>query len=140
MITAEVAAIRGTLQEKKRHLPLSREIPGLLSQVSEVANFLGVEILSFRLRPAVTKDFYKEIPISLTVYGDYYRTVGFFDSLQSLLRLLDVSNFRMDMKDVQEVVRGEDGEMLLENVPRLQTTVEAITFAYIEGSEFSPAN
>ncbi len=43
-------------------------------------------------------------------------------------------------EDVQEVVRGEDGEMLLENVPRLQTTVEAITFAYIEGSEFSPAN
>ena len=30
VITAEVAAIRGTLEEKKRHLPLSREIPELL--------------------------------------------------------------------------------------------------------------
>ena len=56
------------------------------------------------------------------------------------MRLLNVSNFRMEMKDVQEVVRGDDGEMLLEGVPRVQTTVEASTFAYIEGSEVSPVN
>ncbi len=139
-ITAEVATMRGTLEEKKRHLPLAKEIPDLLSQVSDVGNFLGIEILSFKLNPVVSKDFYKEIPMSMTVYGDYYRTVGFFDSLQSLLRLLNVSNFRMEMRDVQEVVKGEDGEMLLEGVPRVQTTVEASTFAYIEGSEVSPVN
>lgn len=139
-IIAEVAAIKGTLHEKKRHLLLSREIPELLSQVSEVANFLGIEILNFRLQPTVTKDFYKEIPMSMTVYGDYYRTVGFFDSLQSLLRLLDVSNFQMDIEDVQEVVRSDEGEMFLENVPRVQTTFQANTFAYIEGSEINPVN
>lgn len=139
-ITAEVAAIKGTLHEKKRHLLLSREIPELLSQVSEVANFLGVEILNFRLSPTVSKDFYKEIPMSMTVYGDYYRTVGFFDSLQNLLRLLNVSHFQMDMEDVQEVVRSDEGIMLLENVARVQTTFQANTFVYIEGSEVSPAN
>lgn len=139
-IIAEVAAIKGTLHEKKRHLLLSREIPELLSQVSEVANFLGIEILNFRLQPTVTKDFYKEIPMSMTVYGDYYRTVGFFDSLQSLLRLLDVSNFQMDIEDVQEVVRSDEGEMFLENVSRVQTTFQANTFAYIEGSEINPVN
>ena len=139
-IIAEVATMRGTLEEKKRHLPLAKEIPDLLSQVSDVGNFLGIEILRFKLNPAVSKDFYKEIPMSLTVYGDYYRTVGFFDSLQSLLRLLNISNFSMVMRDVQEVVKGDDGEMLLEGVPRVQTTVEANSFAYIEGSENSPVN
>ncbi len=135
MITKQVAALYGTLGEKKRQLPLAEEIPLLIHKISNIGDFLGVDIVSFNMKPAQDEDFYKSIPVSVTIVGNYHQTAGFFDSLQNLLRVVKVKTFKMDMQPAVKIVIDEDGEKKQERVKALQTKITANTFAYIEGSE-----
>jgi len=134
-ITKQVAALFGTLGEKKRQLPLAEEIPLLIHKIADIGDFLGVDIISFKLHPATSSDFYKSIPMSVTISGSYYKTAGFFDSLQNLLRVVNVKSFQMNMRPTTELVINEDGEKEQKSVSTLQTIITADTFAYIEGSE-----
>jgi Tfp pilus assembly protein PilO len=134
-ITKQVAALFGTLGEKKRQLPLAEEIPLLIHKIADIGDFLGVDVVSFKLEPAISSDFYKSIPVSVTINGSYYKTAGFFDSLQSLLRVVNVKSFEMNMRPAIQLVVNEDGEKEQESVSTLQTMIKADTFAYIEGSE-----
>ena len=134
-ITKQVAALFGTLGEKKRQLPLAEEIPLLIHQIADIGDFLGVDIVSFKLEPAISSEFYKSIPVSVTISGGYYKTAGFFDSLQNLLRVINVKSFQMKMRPAIKIVINEDGEKEQESVDTLQTIITAYAFAYIEGSE-----
>ncbi len=136
-ITKEVAALSGTLVEKKRQLPLANEVPQLIHKIADIGEFLGLDIVSFKLEPAKKKDFYKSIPLSVTVAGSYYKTAGFFDSLQNLLRVVKVDKFTMGMKPGFKIVTNEDGEPEQEQIKILQTEITASTFAYIECSELT---
>ena len=134
-MSKQVAALYGTLGEKKRQLPLAEEIPLLIHKISNIGDFLGVDIISFDMKPAEKKDFYKSIPVSMTILGNYNQTAGFFDSLQNLLRVVKVTGFSMDMKATPTIVINEFGEKKKKSVKSLQTKITATTFAYIEGSE-----
>lgn len=138
-LTKEVAALSGTLVEKKRQLPLAEEIPQLIHKISDIGEFLGVDIVAFQMAPAAKKEFYTSIPVSVTIAGSYYQTAGFFDSLQNLLRVVQVQNFKMDMKPGFKLVRNEKGEMEQEPIKVLQTEITANTYAYIDGSENAEA-
>ncbi|MCF8721864.1 type 4a pilus biogenesis protein PilO [Nitrospina gracilis] len=135
LITKQVATLSGTLVEKKRQLPLVEQLPTLLNKISDVGRFLDVNIVTFRLDEASEKRFYKEIPITMTITGDYYRTAGFFDTLQSLLRMVNISKLKMVRETTQVSVKGKMGEAKREAVLLLKTDIQAKTFAYIEGSE-----
>ncbi len=134
-ITKQVAALFGTLGEKKRQLPMAEEIPLLIHKISDIGDFLGVDIVSFKLAPAQSKGFYKSISVSLTISGNYYQTAGFFDSLQNLLRVVNVKQFTMNRGKATKIVVNEDGEKEQKSVDALRTQITASTFAYIEGSE-----
>lgn len=134
-ITKEVAALSGTLVEKKRQLPLANEIPQLIHKIADIGEFLGLDIVAFKLSPAKDNDFYKSIPLSVTVTGNYYQTAGFFDALQNLLRVVNIEKFKMSLKPGFKVVTNEEGEPEQEQIKILQTEINASTFAYIEGSE-----
>jgi len=135
LITKQVAALFGTLGEKKRQLPLAEEISLLIHKISDIGSFLGVDIVSFKMDPASKEEFYKSIPVSVTINGSYYKTAGFFDSLQSLLRVVNVQSFQMNRQKAIKIIVNEEGEKEKENVDILQTKITANTFAYIEGSE-----
>lgn len=133
--TKEVAALLGTLLEKKRQLPLANEISQLIQKIADIGDFLGLDIVAFKQSPATNKNFYKAIPVSVTISGNYYKTAGFFDSLQNLLRVVNVKSFKMDMQPAINIIINEEGEVEQEAVDVLQTIIQADTFAYIEGSE-----
>ncbi|MGP0566108.1 type 4a pilus biogenesis protein PilO [Nitrospina sp. 32_T5] len=135
LITKQVATLSGTLVEKKRQLPLVEQLPTLLNKISDVGRFLDVNIVTFRLDEASEKKFYKEIPITMTITGDYYHTAGFFDTLQSLLRMVNISKLKMVRETTQVPVKGDMGEAQRKSVLLLKTDIQAKTFAYIEGSE-----
>ena len=136
-ITKEVAALSGTLVEKKRQLPLASEVPQLIHKIADIGEFLGLDIVAFKLEPAKDNDFYKTIPLSVTVAGNYYQTAGFFDALQNLLRVVNIEKFTMGLKPGFKIVTNEEGEPEQEQIKILQTEISASTFAYIEGSELT---
>jgi len=131
-LTKQVATLAGTLVERKRQLPLPEEIPTLLNKMADVAEFLGLRILEFKMGDAADNEFYKEIPMTISLMGDFYRTAGFFDTMQSLLRLVNVSDLKMEMSPFKQVSKGEDGERIVDDVDKLKTSIEAKTYAYIE--------
>ncbi len=135
VVVKQVATLEGTLVEKKRQLPLPEEIPDLLNKLSDVAGFLGLQILNFKMGEAKDNDFYKEIPVTITFSGEYYRTAGFFDMLQSLLRLVNISDLKMEIKPAKKIKKDATGKTELQDVDRLQTSIKANTYAYIEGAE-----
>ncbi len=136
-ITKEVAALSGTLVEKKRQLPLASEVPQLIHKIADIGELLDLDIVAFKLEPAKDNDFYKTIPLSVTVAGNYYQTAGFFDALQNLLRVVNIEKFTMGLKPGFKIVTNEEGEPEQEQIEILQTEISASTFAYIEGSELS---
>ncbi|MGH7797153.1 MAG: type 4a pilus biogenesis protein PilO [Candidatus Binatia bacterium] len=73
-------------------LPDKREIAELLSGISAKAQQLGLDVLVFRPRPEALRDFYAEVPVDITVKGNFHNTVSFFDEVGRLSRLINIDN------------------------------------------------
>ena len=96
---ANLAGLRKDLQrldaELKKavaQLPEKREIPDLLRNISTKAQQSGLDILVFRPRAENYQDFYAEIPVDITVKGNFHNTVSFFDEVGRMDRLVNIDN------------------------------------------------
>ena len=96
---ANLARLRKDLQQldaelKKAvaQLPEKREIPDLLRNISTKAQQSGLDILVFRPRAENYQDFYAEIPVDITVKGNFHNTVSFFDEVGRMDRLVNIDN------------------------------------------------
>jgi type IV pilus assembly protein PilO len=59
-------------------LPDKKEIPSLLTSISESGKEAGLEFLLFQPESEINKDFYAEIPVSIKVAGNYHNVGLFF--------------------------------------------------------------
>ncbi len=129
----KVAALQGDLEEQKRQLPSERELPELLNRVANVSDILGLEINEFNLGSDISKKaFYRNVPMTVTMIGTYYSTLGFFDWLQNLLHVVDIEN--LEMRESSESRRNF--EALPGSPPvtehLIRTTIEAKIYAYVD--------
>lgn len=97
--SANLARLRKELQhldaELKRalaQLPEKGEIPDLLSTISAKARQAGLDVVLFRPRPETFQNFYAEVPVDITVKGNFHNTVNFFDEVGRLDRLVNINN------------------------------------------------
>ena len=63
--------LEGGLKQAVAQLPDTKEIPDLLSGISSMAREAGLEIVQFKQRPEVYKEFYAEVPVEILVRGTY---------------------------------------------------------------------
>ncbi|HEY1373327.1 MAG TPA: type 4a pilus biogenesis protein PilO [Candidatus Binatia bacterium] len=89
----------GRLKEAVAQLPDQKEIPDLLTNISNKARESGLDILLFRPKPENPQDFYSEIPVDVTVRGGFHNLVAFFDQVGRLNRLVNINN--IDMKNMK---------------------------------------
>ena len=80
------------LKKAVAQLPEKREIPDLLRNISTKAQQSGLDILVFRPRAENYQDFYAEIPVDITVKGNFHNTVSFFDEVGRMDRLVNIDN------------------------------------------------
>lgn len=73
-------------------LPDKKEIAELLSGISAKAQQAGLDVLLFRPRPETFQDFYAEVPVDITVKGNFHNTVSFFEEVGRLNRLVNIDN------------------------------------------------
>jgi type IV pilus assembly protein PilO len=100
-----------------KKLPETNEIPSLLASISQSGRDAGLEILLFQPLPERDQDFYAEIPVSITVKGNYQNVVLFFDKVARLSRIVNIDNIKMT------AAKGGDS---------LTTSCTAITYRFIE--------
>ena len=91
----EVEALRRDLSVAKTMLPNQKEIPSLLKKLSDEAEKFGLEVYYFEPLAERKKEYYAEVPVSMKVKGSFHEVLGFFDSLNKLARIVNVSDLEM---------------------------------------------
>lgn len=102
----EVDALDKQLKFALTRLPDEKEIPELLSSISNLGRDSGLEILVFRQAPEGYQEFYAEVPVEMQVRGNYHQVAQFLDRVGKLDRIVNVSNIAMKApKTVDENVQ-----------------------------------
>jgi type IV pilus assembly protein PilO len=102
-------------------LPEKQEIPSLLAGVSQAGKDAGLEFLLFKPKKESRKEFYAEIPVDISVSGNYHQVATFFDKVSSLPRIVNIRNIKM--------LPGKDKAA---GGSKLKTTCQAVTYQFIE--------
>jgi len=78
-----------------KKLPEKKEIPALLSSVSQSGRDAGLDFLLFQPEPEKNQDFYAEIPVSIKVAGNYHNVAVFFDKVARLSRIVNIDDIKI---------------------------------------------
>jgi type IV pilus assembly protein PilO len=76
-------------------LPETREIPELLTQISQLGSTAGLEFRLFKPEPEKSAEFYAEVPVSLAILGGFHDIARFFDHLSQLTRIVNVTDIKI---------------------------------------------
>lgn len=132
LIAQNLARITGRLDALKRQLPREKDMPGLLKEVSGFGSGRATfDITKFQLEGGKVSDFYKEIPVAITLRGSFWDTLDFLDKMQNRLQLVSFSDLKMDLQ-ADNSSRGKDKSAVSHPI---HTKITASTYAYIEESE-----
>jgi type IV pilus assembly protein PilO len=104
-------------------LPNEKEIPGLLTSVTDEGKKSGLDFLVFRPRPEQPKDFYAAVPVDITVSGTFSSVGNFFAAVGNLPRIMNISN--VSFSDIKS-----SGDRT-----SLKVTCLATTFRFLEKDE-----
>lgn len=89
---AEVQRLESQLAMLLDQLPNTSEIPTLLKNITDLGRESGLEFLKFAPQAESARNFYAEIPVAITVSGEYNNFVLFADKLGHLPRIVNLSN------------------------------------------------
>lgn len=76
-----------------QQLPEKTEVPGLLEDISHQGLAAGLEFRSIRLQPEKEIDFYVELPIEISVIGNFHQFGEFVSNVASLPRIVTLHDF-----------------------------------------------
>jgi type IV pilus assembly protein PilO len=82
-----------------RQLPNKTEVPALLIDITQAGLARGLKFEQFKPARPRTKEFYKVMPISITVTGRFHQMAEFISDLASLPRIVTVGNMKINRKD-----------------------------------------
>jgi len=100
----EIAGLQVKLKSVLRQLPNEREIEVILTDISNLGKTAGIEIKEFRRRDEVVNGFYAEVPIDLSIEGEYHNIARFFDLLAGLPRIVNMG--AIDVKVGEDAMDG----------------------------------
>jgi type IV pilus assembly protein PilO len=128
---AELEKFQAKMQEAEaqfkiamRALPEKEEIPSLLTNVSKSGQDVGLEFLLFEPKPETKKEFYAEIPVAMSIRGDYHNLAIFFDKVARLSRIVNINNITIN--------RGKE-------IRDLSASCTAVTYKFVEPPPEKPA-
>ena len=92
---AEYAQLHERWTAAAELLPTDHQLPVLLRKISLAAQQTGIEFSVFRPSEAATQDHYVELPIQLSIAGDYHKIGSFMAELANMRRIVTVTNLKM---------------------------------------------
>jgi type IV pilus assembly protein PilO len=119
----EVAEFEARFRRAVAELPEKKEIPDLLAAVSTLGRESGLDILMFRQADERYRELYAEVPVQMTVRGEYHQVALFFDKVRRLHRIVNISD--ISLSEPQPV----DGRMML------RASFSATTFRFLTAEE-----
>lgn len=117
----EVARLNEELKKALLELPDKKEIPTLLTNISNLGTESGLEFMRFKPLNEVPSGFYAKVPVEINVKGTFFEVANFFDKVGKLPRIVNIT-------DVNIGNAKEEGGRLI-----LMTSCLATTYRFIEG-------
>jgi len=124
---ARLTELEVELKTALRQLPNSKELPGLLTDISSRGKNAGLEFRAFRPKDEIPRDFYAEVPIEIEFTGSFHEIARFFDDVSKLPRIVNVSDLKVEIEKESPLST------------RLVVKGNATTFRFLEQS-LAPAN
>lgn len=91
----EAVVLRRKLDAVRERLPSEKDIPPLYRTVSNLAFQSGLSVSIFQPREPQVKDFYSEVPITVSAEVGYHQLGNFFERLARLPRIVNVADLRL---------------------------------------------
>jgi type IV pilus assembly protein PilO len=102
---ANLEALKVQMQEMQqsfgdmlRQLPNKTEVAGLLIDISQTGLAAGLEFELFKPAKEKPSEFYAELPIQITVVGDYHRFGEFISGIAALPRIVTTHDINIQKK------------------------------------------
>lgn len=76
-------------------LPEEANVDALVQSLFEIGTNSGLTIATIEPRGERRADFYAEVPLSMSVRGNYHEIAVFLDSVSKLKRIINVSNIKL---------------------------------------------
>lgn len=108
----QMATMKASFGALLRQLPEKTEVPGLLEDISHQGLATGLEFRSIRLQPEREIDFYVELPIEISVVGNYHQLAEFVSNVAALPRIVTLHDFVIRLQDPQ----NQDYSQLVMNI------------------------
>jgi type IV pilus assembly protein PilO len=118
----EMDALDQKLQEALTQLPEKKELEELLAQLNDVGKKSGLDIAKVTPSVEAPRSFYAEIPIQVSVSGNFHEIALFLQEIANLRRIVNVS----DLKLTQPSMRGSSDKVIL------NSEFIATTYRFIE--------
>jgi len=118
---AKMKEAQAQFNRAMKKLPDKEEIPSLLTAISDSGQAVGLEFLLFEPKKERKKEFYAEIPVAMSLRGNYHNLAIFFDKVARLNRIVNIQNIQM--------TRGKGKSS------KLNARCTAITYKFIDESK-----
>lgn len=92
-------------------LPTANEMPGLLEDISKTGVGSGLTFELFAPMPEVAHDFYIEVPIQISVLGNYHQIAAFLSRVGQMKRIVTIHDFSIETPDKMKQAGGT-GDLL----------------------------
>ncbi|TDJ40672.1 MAG: pilus assembly protein PilP [Gammaproteobacteria bacterium] len=103
-----------------KQLPSETEVPGLLEDITRTAIDNDLTIESIDLGTERVTEFYAELPIDITVEGDYHKIGSFVSGVANLSRIVTLHDFNISPAG---------------SVQNLKMNIRAKTYRYLDDEE-----
>lgn len=119
----EVAALDVELKRALAQLPDSKEIPTLLSKISDKARDAGLDVRLFKPQAEAKQDFFARVPVQIEVDGTYHQVATFFDEVGHLDRIVNISEISLVEPNITD------------EAVTVKTSLVATAFRFLDESE-----
>lgn len=106
-----------------RQLPKRSEIPGLLEDISKTGLANGLQFKLFKPQEEIPAGFYVELPIKISVVGNYHQIALFISEIAGLDRIVTLHDFTVKPVEVDTNTSTQPKE-------QLQLEILAKTYRY----------
>lgn len=106
---AQMETIEETFSGLLRQLPADTEVPGLIEDVTKAGLTSGLEFTEIKLMNEVEQPFYIELPVQISVTGNYHAFANFATKVAALPRIVTLNDFT-----IKPVTIGDSSKLTIQ--------------------------
>src|SRR3954467_3066117 len=94
-LNRQMASLQQQLAIQQKIVPDQKEADKFMHLMQDTAQSAGVGIRRYTANGLNTKEFYTEVPFEMDVDGQYYSVLNFFERVNKLERIINISNMKL---------------------------------------------